>query len=49
MTKLYDKLGNESWNVIYDTDNVDEACSNFMNTVSTLCHEYYPYWNVQPK
>ena len=32
MIKLYEKLGNESWNAIYDTDNVDEAY-NFINTV----------------
>ena len=25
MIKPYEKLNNESWNVIYDADNVDEA------------------------
>ena len=49
MIKLYDKLSNESWNAIYDTDNVDEAHNNFMNTVSTLYNECCLYRNAQSK
>ena len=49
MIKLYEKLSNESWNAIYDTDNVDEAYNNFINTVSTLYNECCPIRNVQPK
>ena len=37
--KLFGKLSNESWNAIHDTDNVDEAYNNFINTVSTLYNE----------
>ena len=33
--KLYEQLSNESWNVIGDTDNVDEAYDNLINIVST--------------
>ena len=49
MIKLYEKLSNESWNAIYDTDNVDEAYNNFINTVSTLYNECCPFRNVQPQ
>ena len=34
--KLYEELSNESWNAICDTDNVDEAFDDFINTVSIL-------------
>ena len=47
MIKLYVKLGNEKWNAIYDTNNVDEAYSKFKNTVSTLYNECCPFRNVQ--
>ena len=49
MIKLYEKLSNESWNAIHDTDNVDEAYNNFRNTVSTLYNECCPFRNVQPQ
>ena len=49
MIKLYEKLRNESWNAINDTDNVDEAYNNFINTVSTLYNECCPFRYVQPK
>ena len=47
MIKLHEKLGNESLNKIYDTDNVDEAHNNFINNVSTLYNECYSFRNVQ--
>ena len=49
MIKLCGKLSNESWNVIYDTDNVDEANNKFINIVSTLYNECCPSRNEQPK
>ena len=49
MIRLYDKLSNDSWNAIYDTDNVDEAYDNFINTVSTLHNECCTFRNVQPQ
>ena len=49
MIKLYEKLSNVSCNAIYDTDNVDEAYDNLVNTVSTLCNECCPHRNIQPK
>ena len=49
MIKLYKRLSNESWNVFYDTDNVDEAYNNFINIVSTLYNEFCPNMNTQPK
>ena len=49
MIKHYEKISNESWNAIYDTDNVDEAHNNFINTVSTLYNECCPLRNEQPK
>ena len=49
MIKLYEKLSNESWNVIDDTDNVDEAYDNLINIVSTLYNECCPYRNAQLK
>ena len=49
MSKLFEKISNESWNVIYDTDNVDEACDYFIKIVLTLYNVYCPYCNVQPK
>ena len=47
MINLYEKLVNESWNLFYDTFNVDEAHNNFRNTVSTLYDQCFPCWNVQ--
>ena len=38
---------NESWNVIYDTDNVDEAYDSFINIISALYNECRPY--AQPE
>ena len=49
MIKLSEKLSNESWNAVCDTDNVDEASNNFMNTFSTLYNECCPFRNVRPK
>ena len=49
MIKLHEKLSNESWNAIYDTNNVDEAYNNFMNTVSTSYNECCPLRNGQTK
>ena len=49
MIKHFEKLSNQSWNAIYDTDNVDEAYNNFINIVSTLYNECCPFRNVQPK
>ena len=47
--ELYEKPSNESWNVIYNTDKVDEAYINFINIVSTLYNEYCLIRNVQQK
>ena len=49
MTKLNEKLSIESWNANYDTDNVDEAYNNFINTVSALYNECCPFRNIQPQ
>ena len=46
MIKLHDKLSNESWKAIYDTDNVDESYNNFINAVSTSYNECCPSRNV---
>ena len=49
MIKLYEKLSNEPWKAIYNTDNVDEAYNNFRNTASTLYNECCLFMHVQPK
>ena len=49
MIKLCEKLSNESLNAVYDTDNVDEAYNNCINTVSTLYNECCPFRNVKKK
>ena len=49
MIKHHEKVSNESWNAIQNTDNVDEAHNNSINTVSTLYNECCPFRNAQPK
>ena len=47
--KLYEKIRNELWTVIYDADDIDETNNNIINIVSTLHNECCPYRNIQQK